>query len=401
MEINNHDKKELKDINDEWEKFKLCYSDSDLEEEDTKSIVSDSSDVSDLFYNDVQVQSANLIDEIILPNNTLNTLNIPKNNLNVPLASDIYVSTTTKTASICSSFDLNKLFWEIPIMPYVSPKEGVVKKQMKINSTSVDDIELINEKLKNTMYYKELIITKINNPSGRIKFKDVRKITVGISKKDILSHRSKEKSAFYNCFVLIIRMKIMDIFKEFHVKVFNTGIVTVPGIKSETGFVEVVNAAIKILQPFVNEKLNYTENTSKTILINTNFNCGFYINREKLHNILCQKYNIQSEIDPCNYPGIRCIFYYDPDAILQKGYINKENKHTNIKEVSFMIFRTGSVLISGTHHDCKECVLTVVYEFLKKLLHNEYHAIHQPCPKQEAKKVKQKKIRKKNITVTI
>jgi len=401
MEINNR-KNELKDINAEWEKFKLCYSDSDAEEEDSKSIVSDDSD---LFYNDVQVQSANIADEIIIPNNdfclTENSMAIPKNSLGVPLSSDIYVSTTTKTASICSSFDLSTLFWEVPIMPYVSPKEGVVKKQMKINSTSVDDIELISEKLKNTMYYKELIITKINNPTGRIKFKDVRKITVGISKKDILSHRSKEKSAFYNCFVLIIRMKVMDIFKEFHVKVFNTGIVTVPGIKSESAFADVVNATIQILQPFVKETLKYTDNTSRTILINTNFNCGFYINREKLHNILCQKYNMHSEIDPCNYPGIRCTFYYDPDAIVQKGYIDKENKHTNIKEVSFMIFRTGSVLISGTQHDCKECVLTVVYEFLKKLLHNEYHAINQPCSKPDAKKVKQKKIRKKYINVTI
>lgn len=391
MELINNHKKELKDINDEWEKFKLCYSDSDVEEEDTKSISSDTSNVSELFYNNVDVQSANIADELLIPNNILN----------IPVSSDIYVSTTTKTASICKSFDLNTLFWQIPTMPYVSPKEGVVKKQMKINSTSVDDIELINERLKNAMYYKELIITKINNPTGRIKFKDVRKITIGISKKDILNHRSKEKSAFYNCFVLIIRMKVLDIFKEFHVKVFNTGIVTVPGIKSEKGFVDVVNATIKILQPFVNEPLKYTENSSKTILINTNFNCGFYINREKLHNILCQKYNIQSEIDPCNYPGIRCIFYYDPHAIVQKGYIDKENNHTNIKEVSFMIFRTGSVLISGTQHTCKECVLTVVYEFLKKLLHNEYHAIHQPCAKPESKKVKQKKIRKKNITVTI
>ena len=42
MELNNHHKNELKDINDEWEKFKLCYSDSDAEEEDNKSVASDS-----------------------------------------------------------------------------------------------------------------------------------------------------------------------------------------------------------------------------------------------------------------------------------------------------------------------------------------------------------------------
>jgi hypothetical protein len=272
---------------------------------------------------------------------------------------------------------------------------------MKINSTSAEEIELMKSKLENTLYYKEHIITSIDNPLGRIKFKDVRKISVGICKKDILNHRSKEKSAFYNCFVLMIRMNIGNIFKEYHVKVFNTGKITVPGIRTEASFVDVVTLLITILQPFVSDNLEYIKNSSKTILINTNFNCGFYINREKLYDILSKKYNIESELDSCNYPGVRCIFYYDPDAIKQKGYVEKKNMHNNIKAVSFMIFRTGSVLISGTHHDCKECILTVVYEFLKKILHDEYFAIYQKNTVIEPKKEKQKKIRKKNIMVSI
>ena len=66
-----------------------------------------------------------------------------------------------------------------------------------------------------------------------------------------------------------------------------------------------------------------------------------------------------------------------------------------------MIFRTGSVLISGKQHDSKECVLTVVYEFIKKILHDEYYLIHQPYIILNPKKPKQKKIRKKYITVSI
>ena len=174
-----------------------------------------------------------------------------------------------------------------------------------------------------------------------------------------------------------------------------------PGVRNEESFIDVINLTTNILQPYVSEKLEYIKNTSKTILINTNFNCGYYINREKLHDILCQKYNIQCELDSCNYPGVRCIFYYDPDANNQKGYIEKKNMHKNIKKISFMIFRTGSVLISGTHHNCKECVLTIVYDFLKRLLHNEYLAIRQINVNFEPKKEKQKKIRRKKITVSI
>ena len=67
----------------------------------------------------------------------------------------------------------------------------------------------------------------------KLKFKDVRKINVGLCKKDLTSYRTKRKGAFYNCFVLILRIKNKDgIFKEAHVKVFNTGKLEIPGIQT-------------------------------------------------------------------------------------------------------------------------------------------------------------------------
>jgi hypothetical protein len=54
-------------------------------------------------------------------------------------------------------------------------------------------------------------------------------------------------------------------------------------------------------------------------LINSNFNCGFFINREALYDILKFKYNLQSIYDPCSYPGIQCKFYYNPDVGFQNG----------------------------------------------------------------------------------
>ena len=66
-----------------------------------------------------------------------------------------------------------------------------------------EDYEIIQDLVKKESYYEENVITSINNPGGRIKFKDIRKVSIGISKKDIMSYRSKKKSAFYNCFVII------------------------------------------------------------------------------------------------------------------------------------------------------------------------------------------------------
>jgi hypothetical protein len=83
-------------------------------------------------------------------------------------------------------------------------------------------------------FYNEVVLKEINNPSARsIKFKDERKITIGLSKKDIMTYREKKKNAFYNCFALVIRVKYEGIFREIHVKVFKTGKMEIPGVVEE------------------------------------------------------------------------------------------------------------------------------------------------------------------------
>ena len=195
----------------------------------------------------------------------------------------------------------------------------------------------------------------------------------------------------------------MGRFKEFHVKVFNTGKLEIPGIQTEESFLQILDMVIDILQPFVPEKLEYLPNTTETVLINSNFNCGFYINREALFDILKTKYNIQCIYDPCSYPGIQCKFYYNPlDAAHNGSRLSTLDLQTavNIVDVSFMIFRTGSVLIVGK---CQEPVLMVIYEFLKKILLDEFKqvGIKLQDPTILSTKNKNKKIRKKTIMVNL
>lgn len=318
---------------------------------------------------------------------------------NIPEPSEIYISTKSKIAYLAKSVDL-KIFWDIPVISYATPQNGVIKKQIKINSKTPEELELVQERLKSELYYDQYIMSHIDNPNGRIKFKDIRKITIGISKKDIMSYRSKKKQAFYNCFVMILRIKIDNLFREFHIKVFNTGKLEIPGVQSESMFKTVLNHIIDILQQFYEEELTYIDKND-TVLINSNFNCGFYINREILYDILRNKYNIQAIYDPCSYPGIQCKFYYNNDLTVQNGMqITTENKdkYKNVIEVSFMIFRTGSVLIVGM---CDEYVLQDIYQFLKALLKSEFKSI---CVKlittaDLALKEKKKKIRRKTINI--
>jgi len=373
-------------IDEEWEKF-LSSNDNDNDND----ILSDDEEINKLIY-DNKIISANM--SIDLETET-------------PKASNIYISTKTKIAYLNIPISLKEVFWKIPVIPYSKPCNGVIKKQIKFNSSTIEEFLIIQEKLKNEIYYEEHIITSINNPTGRIKFKDIRKVSIGISKKDIMSYRCKKKSAFYNCFVLILRIKINDNFKEFHVKVFNTGKLEIPGIQNESIFVLILNQVLEFLQPFIPDKLAYKDNSNETVLINSNFNCGFFVNRESLYDILKMKYNIQAIYDPCSYPGIQCKFYYNPDIDLQNGsQISEENKdlYKNVKEVSFMIFRTGSVLIVGK---CDENVLLIIYEFLKNILITEYKQICQKNIKQSDNEIskniidKRKKIRRKNIVINI
>ena len=327
--------------------------------------------------------------------NTNNNNNETGDKITAPKSSDLYISTKTQISYLSTHVDLKEYFWKMPVIPYYSEKEGIIKKQMKFNSQNKEELKDITaniQEYKNkNIYVDEYIITNIDNPDGRVKFKDVRKISIGINKKDLISYRCKKKSAFYNCFVVIIRIKIDKIFKDFHVKIFNTGKLEIPGIQHNSSLSKILDILVNTLNSLniINEKITYN-NDSETVLINSNFNCGYLINRDKLYDLLKNKYNINSSYDPCSYPGIQCNFFYDirldkqtgiqpmVDKSKDKKTIAKENKaitneNKRIFKVSFMIFRTGSVLVVGR---CDDIMINDIYLFIKDILSNEYDNIN-------------------------
>ena len=329
----------------------------------------------------------------------------------LPKCDDLYISTTTKVLFLNMPIDIENIFWEINIIDYWKPICGVIKKQMKIVSNTPEEYEKYQKKLQYIHYYNEHIIKRIDNPNARRnKFKDERKITVGISKKDIMNCRGKVKNAFYNCFALILRFVYDDDFHEIHVKIFNTGKMEIPGILNETLLNSAKIMILSILRPILSNSLDFAENDQENnVLINSNFNCGFYINRESLYTILRNKYNIESAYDPCSYPGVKSKFYFNHDYgfddNIQKGHItNKDsnqtmselNENKKYTEISFMIFRTGSCLIVG---NCTEKILRFVYDYIKQILQTEYVNIYSQTEQQNIKP-KQTKIRKKKISVT-
>jgi TATA-box binding protein (TBP) (component of TFIID and TFIIIB) len=324
----------------------------------------------------------------------------------IPTVNNLYISTQTKIVRLNQVVDLGDVFWKINVMKYQSDMEGVIKKQMKVNCLDNESVITLDENIKGIDGVTQInIIAKVDKVNGsNVIFKDVRKISVGLCKKDLTSYRIKPKGAFYNCFVLIIRVKNPDDnFKEFHIKVFNTGKLEIPGIQSDENLYNVLDKLIGILSPFI-ENLAYDTDNIKTVLINSNFKCNYYIDRDNLSQLLKFKYNLHVVYDPCSYPGIQCKFYYNMNyknnngscVCKDKCYKDKTGNVDKCLELSFMIFRTGSILIVGK---CTEPILYYIYNFIKKILLTEYATFMIDPPSDYKKPVKKKKTWKKTIRV--
>jgi len=345
-----------------------------------------------------------------------------------PQCSELHISTKTKVLYLNCPVDTMKTFWSVPVIDYWRPIEGVIKKQTKITSFSQDELDDAQERLRNCgHHYTEMVIKNaattraqdlngsMQPPTKRLKFKDDRKVTIGISKKDIMNCRGKPKKAFMNCFAIIIRFKYKDEFREVHVKVFNTGKLEIPGVPDDNMLRLVREKVIEYLEPHLDTKgpLEYIKGSGddgdEDVLINSGFHCGFCIDQKAFYAILrSDKYGIETSYDSCHYPGIRCKYYYRNDLPKDhpdQGRICLEDNGIKLSQlelskkytcVSFMIFSTGNCLVVG---NCSKTVLLHVFEFIKRTLGVEYGAICLPN-ESVATKIKKKKQRKKTVNFT-
>uniref|UniRef100_A0A6C0BVV9 Uncharacterized protein n=1 Tax=viral metagenome TaxID=1070528 RepID=A0A6C0BVV9_9ZZZZ len=348
----------------------------------------------------------------------------PVDNENPPKCGDIFISTKTKITYLnIKDIDIAELFWAIPIMSYTKEADGIIKKQIKLTcetsekydeamkkASTVSNIQINRIMRKNK---KSIVLSNeetIEQGDSQInkKNKYVCKVSVGMSNKDILSHRIKNKGAFYNCLVLIFRIKYGDEFKEVNVKVFNTGKLSFPGMLLNDLLDTTIRKLNEMLQPFFPDQVvTCNEGEADTVLINSNFNCGYYIDRDKLFKVLRYDYGIHCEYDPCKYPGIRCVYFQNdkyPDAKgickCVKSCANKRKKVTELESkcrgIAFMIFRTGSTLIVG---HCDEDLLNDIYQYLKKILETEYRNVAIGNIVEKREKLAIKKSKKKIIYV--
>ena len=57
--------------------------------------------------------------------------------IEIPECEELYISTKTKVLFLNQEIDINKVFWEIPILEYWKPSEGVTRRRALVLSIDV------------------------------------------------------------------------------------------------------------------------------------------------------------------------------------------------------------------------------------------------------------------------
>ncbi len=205
---------------------------------------------------------------------------------------------------------------------------------------------------------------------------NIKKLKNGKKKKRI------EKKNFYNQVSLIFRsatlmgldpetLSLKERFKTVNVKLFINGSIQMTGCKHLDNIkksLEILFEKLKIckavlnkskqfvLKPFVEDttNLNIKNVTNfKIVMINTNFNILFQINRERLHQLL-REAGYDVTFDPIIHACVN-IKYQIPN--------------TNNKTISIFVFESGSITIAGSN-SCQQVLDT--YNFINKFILSNY-----------------------------
>ena len=186
----------------------------------------------------------------------------------------------------------------------------------------------------------------------------------------------KEKKFFYNQLTMhVLKDKIVN------VKVFNNGRIQMTGLKTKQQGIDIMNIFIDYLLKIDPENLEkIVDNTSpeikdsQIVLINSDFDIKYKINRELLHRMIISM-NYYSSYEPTIYPGVNIKYCFNEsnpdDGICKcsvpcngKGKVNSDGIKC-CKRITIAVFNSGKIIITGGqsyHH------LNTAYEFITNLI---------------------------------
>jgi len=239
----------------------------------------------------------------------------------------------------------------------------------KLRVSTMTQIGEFNSPIELDKLYEHLEITDkikyIAHGSGKWKGEMIHKIKN--------PRKNKIKKHFYNQITFhIIFEKIIN------VKVFNNGRIQMTGLKYESQgihTIKIVKDAINQLSNEKKESIFKTNNLeclwTKTVLINSDFDIGYKIDRETLHRLIIEA-GYFSSFEACIYPGVNIKYYYN-EMLQNKGICkcdcmcNGKGKNGECKKITIAVFNSGKIIITGGYSYQH---IQVAYGFINNLIHS-------------------------------
>ena len=174
-----------------------------------------------------------------------------------------------------------------------------------------------------------------------------------ISKKKIKKNLSNKKF-FYNQVTVHVSSD-----KRINVKIFNNGRIQMTGINKDDQGENTIRLLINeftrlsddIKMTIFDETDIYQEGSIETVLINSDFDIFFEVNREVLHRLIVDQ-GYCSSYEPCTYPGVNIKYYHNP---VQNNFgicncdkpCNGKGKDNTCKKITIAVFKSGKIIITG------------------------------------------------------
>lgn len=189
----------------------------------------------------------------------------------------------------------------------------------------------------------------------------------GFNPKNESKKKKQSKKVFFNQITVIVNVE-----NDFNnIKLFNNGSISMTGVKSDINAKRAIEILVENMRlPGV--KLNMFDIVWK----NSDFDCGFEIKRNILHQLLVNSYQIFSSFEPCIYPGVMSKFFWnssyknETNCMLGKCYCSSmcSGKGTgtgegNCKKITISVFQSGSVIIGGKTNE----QLVDAYNFISNI----------------------------------
>jgi TATA-box binding protein (TBP) (component of TFIID and TFIIIB) len=249
------------------------------------------------------------------------------------------------------------------------------KKQEKPNDKDISEClhYILNNLTKNFIKKFNLTESNIDCLKEHTIIKIFKSLKRSNYKKYVSKHEklSKIVNYYYNSFKLI------------NVKIFNNGSLQFTGLEYINQGTDITNELIvkMIYYKFLNKKDNISLLENKIVMINSDLNVKFKINRSKLHGYMVQN-NYYSSYEPIMYPGVNIKYFYNKINKNQgicncncicdgKGNANGDGK---CKSITIAVFNSGAIIITGgrTLEQCYKA-----HEFITNILLNDKYKFYE------------------------